>query len=267
MLLLYGWEKWDPAVFDSVPRSPSQGVEPGLNSRSADSSPGSSPPYYIFSLYTFLTIFSITKEYYKMEKRKEKEVRLEWHDRQLQVDSQWYIWELVRPGRDDIAGPFAVEENRKEALSGASGLIMPSPWEELRKPTPPHLLAHVCLTHVWRGPSGTFCSIAWGRSVELSQETLGRSLTLPWEVFRTSLYWRENQTKYNLPGKCNNLFSYFVFSDSWCNLSWGLSGFGLVPIPLFCPERHARNELDEGTKALKYLRTLVCWTREGNFGL
>lgn len=151
MPLLYRWGKWGPAVLVSVPRSPSRGAEPGLNPRPADSSPGSSPPYYIFSLCNFLTTFSVMKESYAMEKRKGKVVIWEWHERQPKVDSQSYI----------------------------------------REP-----------------------------------------------------YWTENQTKYNLPGKCNSLFPDFVFSDSWCNLSWGLSGFGLVPIPLFCRERHARNELE-----------------------
>lgn len=35
---------------------------------------------------------------------------------------------------------------------------------------PSHLLAHVCLTHAWRAPSGAFRSAAWGRSMELSQK-------------------------------------------------------------------------------------------------
>lgn len=151
MLLLHRWEKWGPAVLVSVPRSPSRDAKPGLNPRPADSSPGPSPPDYIFSLCSFLTIFSVMKEYYEMEKRKEKVVIFEWHEWQPKVDSQLYLWEP---------------------------------------------------------------------------------------------YWKENQTKYNLPGKCNNLFPYFVFSDSWCNLSWGLSGFGLVPVSLFCRARHARNELE-----------------------
>lgn len=97
-----------------------------------------------------------------------------------------------------------------QALVGDSGLIMPPPWEELGEPTASHLGPHLSCPRLGV-PSGGFWSAAWGRSAELRQEALRSSPALPWEVFRTNPQRRENQTKHSLPGKCNNLFLYFVF--------------------------------------------------------
>lgn len=127
------------------------------------------------------------------------------------------------------------------SLSGASGLVMPLPWDELRKPAPSHLLAHVCLNPCLHTSKRSFPLNCLGQvcgrqpgGPASSQITLGG--------IRTNLCRRENQTIYNLPRKCNNLFLHLVFvffltvMHSFVSLKW----FGAGPCPIVLPREECQ---------------------------
>lgn len=113
--------------------------------------------------------------------------------------------------KDTVEGKVLPAQRRKAAATCPFGGVRPNhapPWEELGKLTVSHLLAHVSLIQSWSNPSGAFRLAAWGPPVELSQEALHSSPTLPREVFRTNP--AEGKTKQNTTYQANVTICSFI---------------------------------------------------------